>query len=320
MNNTQENTNVVDLTSPLTIYNATEAALAEIKKNYIGLTITGVDDKDGYKAVAEGLRIVVGLRNKVDKRRQELKRHIDNGSKHILTELAPVETALRLQKDRIDNEVERIKQEKAEAERLAFVARTEELFKLGFTFNGAIYTLAHLVMTPTQVKDADDQFWSGFTEQGAKLAAELKAKADAEAAELEKLRAENARLKREEEERIAAMAAQNTIDDLKHQGAIVDGKVTGVQVDSEGVTVNADIQPHTPLQNIKVDFTDAANVSETVSAPNSGSLENREEFNAADVIFIQGFDACKKLVLEILNDTAITKRSIMIERVTNLKP
>jgi len=301
--------NVVDLSSPLTIYNATEAALAEIKQKYQGLTITGVDDKDGYKAVSEGLRVVVGLRNKVDKRRQELKRHIDNGSKQILNELAPVETALRLQKDRIDNEVERIKQEKAEAERLKFVARTEKLFSIGFSFNGAIYVLGHHAIGPQEIAGKSDEEWNDLLplfEQTAENIAAQKLFEDNEAA---RLKEENERLRRELD---AKKAAEANIQDLKRSGAIADGNVTSVQADPEGVTVNTVIQTHKPAVSITVPvrFEDGISVKD----------DENDKPGTARTPYQLGFDACRLDVLGILSQTGPLTRKGLIEAITNLKP
>ena len=322
-NNTPK-TNVVDLSSPLTIYNATEAAIAEIKKNYLGLTIAGVDDKDGYKAVAEGLRIVVGLRNKVDKRRQELKRHIDNGSKHILTELAPVETALKLQKDRIDKELERIKQEKEEAERLAFVARTQKLFDIGFTFNGSIYVLGLLFVSPTQVKESSEADWAKFIADGEAVAKQI---ADQKAAESEKARLlaeENERLRRELD---ASKQVQSNLDMLKSQGVIIEGKVTSAAADEEGVTVKTAVHFPRPAVNVSIPvrFEEQVNAQDDDNtAPQKIKLPQNTHAAAepsyADMVFLRGFDACRSKILAILSNPEAITRKGLIDTITNLKP
>jgi Skp family chaperone for outer membrane proteins len=290
----QGQTNVVDLSSPLTIYNATEAALAKIKADYGNLTIAGINDKDGYKAVADGLRIVVGLRNKVDKRRQELKRHIDAGSKAILTELEPVEKHLRDQKDAIDNEAARLEQEAKEAELRKFNNRTSGLFALGFHFNGAIYTLGKMALTADQIQKASDFEFGKWIEQGTEIAAEIQRAKEAEAARL----AEIERREKELAEREAKLSAQAPPAETP-SAPIETVPARGVEVrEVEGTT-----RPTPP----KVDFTPAATAAVTETT--------RPAITAQ---YLQGFGACRNKVIEILNSPDKFTRAQLIEKINNL--
>lgn len=291
----EQGQNLLDLSSPLTVYNATEAALQKIKDDYSNITIAGVNDKDGYKAVSEGLRIVVGLRNKVDKRRQELKRQIDAGSKSILAALEPVEKHLRDEKDKVDNEVARLEQEAKEAELRKFNNRTSGLFALGFAFNGAIYTLGKMGLTADQIRTTSDFEFGKIIEQGTEIAAEIKRAKEAEEARL----AEIERRERELAEREAKLAGSTPVVEPPKEAArgVEVREVTGterptppkVEFEIKQVEIPAQATPQQPAQ-VKFQF------------------------------YFAGFNACRNAVLEILNSPDKFTRTQLIEKINNLIP
>lgn len=301
---TTENPNIVDLSTPLTVFNATEAAIQKLKDDYSNLTIAGINDKDGYKAVSEGLRILVSLRNKIDKRRLDIKRSIDNSAKDVLAQLTPIEAHLSSQKKTIDDELARIKQEKAEAERLRFVARTNRLFELGFTFNGVIYTLGLLAAMPSTINEANDEEWNTFIADAEAVSKQIAEKKAAEEAERLRLAEENERLRRELE---AKNAVETNLKTMKQQGAIADGKVESVEVSNSTTTVNTSVQFNKPAQSIKIPVVFQDNV-------------NTSDEPAPAVPYVDGFNACRAKTLEYLNNPAPISRKQLIEYITNLKP
>lgn len=308
MNTTEktQNQNLVDLSSPLTVYNATEAALQKIKDDYSGLTIAGVNDKDGYKAVADGLRVVVALRNKVDKRRQELKRQIDAGSKSILAALEPVEKHLRDEKDKVDNEVARLEQEAREAEIRKFNDRTSKLFAIGFSFNGVIYVLGPLAVTPTEIKTKSDADFDTMYQQAVEVAQDLKSKQEAEAKRLAEIEAREKALA----EREAKLAAQSKIDKMKEAGVIVDGRVGDVKDGVLPVTVI----PNVTVEDIKVTMSAETSTVETMQAAHSTPRP------AITAQYLHGFGDFRKAVLTILNSPDKFTRAELIEKINNIKP
>lgn len=276
------------MSSPLAIFNATEAAIAELKDSYLNLKIAGIEDKDGYEAAKKGLRILVGLRNKIDKRRLELKRQIDNGAKTILAELAPIEANLSKEVGTIDAELKRIEQEKREAERLRFVARTNKLFELGFAFNGVLYVFDIVALTPQQIQEHTDESWAvaiADIEKTVQAANERKA---AEEAEAKRLKEENERLRRELEAKNAEQPAR------------------GIEV--------KEVQGRAPMVKIPVSFEEQAKVQDTTQPP-----ANEPIFDPS-MEYVQGFNACRHDVLAILNSgEQLTKKSL-IEKIKNLNP
>src|SRR3989337_4027719 len=113
----------MEIEQELKRFDIAEAVISQWSKDYMMLTVSGLDDKDGYKAVKEARLTVKGKRVEIEKKRKELKedslrfgRAIDTEAKRITALLEPIETHLQTQEDVIDKEKERIKQE---AERIA---------------------------------------------------------------------------------------------------------------------------------------------------------------------------------------------------------
>src|SRR3990167_3384021 len=113
----------MEIEQELKKFDIAEAVISQWSKDYMMLTVAGLDDKDGYKAVKEAKLTVKGKRVEVEKKRKELKedslrfgRAIDTEAKRITSLLEPIETYLQSQEDVIGKEAERIK---LEAERIA---------------------------------------------------------------------------------------------------------------------------------------------------------------------------------------------------------
>ena len=104
-------------------YNVTDAALAKMEADYMGLTVKGLDDKDGFEAVHKARMIVKGVRVDVEKTRKALKasalewgRKCDSEAKKIFDKIEPIETHLTTEEEKITKEKERILAEKVKAE------------------------------------------------------------------------------------------------------------------------------------------------------------------------------------------------------------
>lgn len=104
-------------------YDVTEAAIAKMEQQYMGLMIRGLDDKAGFDMVHSARMVVKTHRVAVETKRKELKasalewgKKVDTEAKRIVALLEPIETHLQDEEDRITEEKERIKAEKAQAE------------------------------------------------------------------------------------------------------------------------------------------------------------------------------------------------------------
>ena len=118
-------------------YDITDAAISEMGKRYMGLTIKDLDDKEGFDSVHDARMIVKGKRVEVEKARVKFKaealeygRKVDGEAKRIFGLLEPIETHLQTEEDKITKEKARIKAEEEEKFTLMVNARVEAL--LGF--------------------------------------------------------------------------------------------------------------------------------------------------------------------------------------------
>jgi len=121
-------------------------AIEELKNNYLPLKIKSVDDKDGYEKVSKALRFMISKRNEVEEKRKELKadslaygKAVDNRAKEITFLLTPIEEHLRLEKERIDDEIEAIKEKKIREEQERLNIRNRRLLQAGMKLVGNEY-------------------------------------------------------------------------------------------------------------------------------------------------------------------------------------
>jgi hypothetical protein len=107
-------------------YDVTEAAISKMKHDYMALTISGIDDKEGLEAVHKARMVVKGKRVEVDKKRKGLnsealswQKKVNAEAKRITALLLPIENHLRHEEDVVTAEklLIREKKEKAEQER-----------------------------------------------------------------------------------------------------------------------------------------------------------------------------------------------------------
>jgi colicin import membrane protein len=120
------------MTEQLVNYNITDAAIGEMREQYMRLRIVDLDDKDGAKAVSAARRAVKAKRCEVERLRKELKadalewgRKVDSEAKRITEQLAPIEKHLEDEEARIENERARIAAEEEERRRAAEKAKME---------------------------------------------------------------------------------------------------------------------------------------------------------------------------------------------------
>lgn len=117
-------TNLTTPTFPAVVFSVTDAGIAELEAKHRGLVVAH-GDKNGYLALTQAIAEVRTARTDVEKRRKELKqgsldygRLVDSTAKQITERLEAIEGPLKANKEQYDAEVERIKREKEEAERL----------------------------------------------------------------------------------------------------------------------------------------------------------------------------------------------------------
>lgn len=176
--------------------NVTDAQIAQFKKDFLGLTINGIEDKAGLKKVYESRQVVKKTRTSLVKYAGELKekalawqRKVNAEKDRVVSELESIECYLQDQEDKIEAEKERIRQEAEKKEQERIQGRINRLAEFGFAID--LVFLQGLT---------DEDFEKVAANAKAEHEKELAAKAEAE--RLAKEEAERMRLEREELERL----------------------------------------------------------------------------------------------------------------------
>jgi chromosome segregation ATPase len=182
-------------------FSVTDEAIAQMRADYMSLSVGGLKDKEGYLAVQDALKDVKGTRVQVEHTRKELnevplkwQRTVNTEAKRITEQLQQIEDHLKNQKKGIDDTKARIKREQEEAAEKAHQARIQELFSLKFSFNGEVYVCGEISIQPLQIKALDEHNWSVFMDRAKEESAQIIAKEEAEA----KRKAEEERILREQ--------------------------------------------------------------------------------------------------------------------------
>ena len=138
-------------------YDEVTPKIEELKKEYLPLKVKGgvfvnekgkicIEDEEGYKKVADGLKFVVSKRTAVDDRRKFLKadslefgRRVDARAKEITEMLSPIEEHLRNQKLLIDNLIKEKEKEIEEKKNQQKIERHNRLIKANMKLVGNEY-------------------------------------------------------------------------------------------------------------------------------------------------------------------------------------
>ena len=151
-------------------FNLADAKIAELKEQFKDLEISGVEDKNGYKAVSEAIKIVRTYRTGVEKVRKQIKedylktgRAIDEEAKRLTASLEEIENPLKDKKQEIDDEIQAEK-DRQEAEAQAKTdKRVEELEAVGIKFDGRFYSIGEDISVDiVTIKDFTDEQFAEF--------------------------------------------------------------------------------------------------------------------------------------------------------------
>jgi hypothetical protein len=219
-------TNELELKEPkiqateLQKFNVTKEDIVTLKTKYTSLTIAGIDDKAGYRAVDEARKDVKKKRVEIDKTRKALNEEAQNyikrnnaDAKEYIDILEVVENDCEAKIKAIDDEKERIAAEQKAAEAKRIADRVKLLLDNGCSFDSINYAIGeNLSISHPTLCACSEEIFTGFLEK-VKVQNE---KEIAERAEAErKAKEESNRLEAErlaEIERQKAIAEQNRIE------------------------------------------------------------------------------------------------------------
>lgn len=199
-------------------FNIADSAIEQLRKNFGSLVISGPEDKEGYTTVREAWGEVRSKRTGLEKKGKELRdgytvinRAISKEEDRLIYLLKPLEDDLYGKWKAVDDEKEKIKQEKQEAEQRELMARIEELQKFGMTLEGGFYSIGGTISVDivTLRSMPEDKFLV------------LKSKAQAVFAQIEAEKAKEAEEKRQEQLRLESerKKLQEEKDELARQQA-----------------------------------------------------------------------------------------------------
>ena len=205
-------------------FDAVVPAIEELKKDFLPLKIKSIEDKEGYEKVSKALRFMVSKRNEVEDKRKELKadslaygKAVDNRAKEITYMLTPIEEHLRLEKERIDDEIEAIKERKIREEQERLNIRNRRLLQAGMKLVGSEYfwqnpnDLADVEILPSvNVETLDDVSFDEYIDKINRLAKEQQEIFDKEQKRLAEEKAKFEEEQRKFREEMANMKLQRT--------------------------------------------------------------------------------------------------------------
>ena len=151
-------------------FNLADAKIAELKEQFKDLEISGVEDKNGYKAVSEAIKIVRTYRTGVEKIRKQIKedylktgRAIDEEAKRLTASLEEIENPLKDKKQEIDDEIQAEKDRKEAEAQAKTDKRVEELEAVGIKFDGRFYSIGEDISVDiVTIKDFTDEQFAEF--------------------------------------------------------------------------------------------------------------------------------------------------------------
>lgn len=185
--------------------------IAKLRKEYAGLTIKDINDKEGFLKVSTARKSLKALRSGVENERKSLnedalkwQRQVNGAAKEITAEILEMEEPLQTKEDWYLAEKERIKaeEERLRKEKITNRATVITSFQ-GVTFNGLSYLLGEFKIDHSDLeKLPDDKFQTKVEELEAEYQTLLTARLETE--RIAKEEADKLETQRKEQENKAA--------------------------------------------------------------------------------------------------------------------
>jgi len=217
------------MTNEVVEYDVNAAEIAKMSDIYLKLTIDGLEDKEGFESVHSAKMVMVKHRTSVDKLRKstnaKAQEFIKKNNKDALTLvslMAPIETHLKTEEDKVTKEKERIKAEKERIEQIIIKGRVESLFEVDVVMSFFDVGMLSAEDYDSLLERSTIIYESKINlAEAERLAKEVEAeKLAEERAELEKMRAEQAgkaKLQREKEKALQAASDKLEADKKAEQ-------------------------------------------------------------------------------------------------------
>lgn len=142
--------------------------LLVMAKDYTGLIVTKETFESAKKARAvlrEKRFFIQNIEKQNNDNINDLKKQNKENAAELIAIIEPIEKQIDSGIKEIENEKERIKKEKQEAEQRMIQARVQKLFVLGMQFNGIAYTLGEAKINSLEVKELSEEQFNQVTMQ-----------------------------------------------------------------------------------------------------------------------------------------------------------
>lgn len=192
-------------------YSLPDAAIAELKEKYSGITFTSLEDKQNVKLIERAYQEVKKYRTGIENKRKELKkeyletgRAIDGEAKRLTELLLEIEDPLAEQYALIKEAKEAEKIRKEQEKKAVLLKRVETLEEAGLEFDGNFYSLGNISLDITTIEQLPQEAYENLLtrvgEEKTRLEKEEqeRIRAEQEKAEQERLEAERKEKERQQ--------------------------------------------------------------------------------------------------------------------------
>lgn len=192
-------------------YSLPDAAIAELKEKYSGITFTSLEDKQNVKLIESAYQEVKKYRTGIENKRKELKkeyletgRAIDGEAKRLTELLLEIEDPLAEQYALIKEAKEAEKIRKEQEKKAVLLKRVETLEEAGLEFDGNFYSLGNISLDIATIEQLPQEAYENLLtrvgEEKTRLEKEEqeRIKAEQEKAEQERLEAERREKERQQ--------------------------------------------------------------------------------------------------------------------------
>lgn len=202
-------------------FNLADDGIAALKKAFGDLQVKNVDDKAGYKLVKDAWNNVRSTRTALEKKGLDIRNGYNKITKAVKKEedrlielISPLEDDLYKKWKAIDDEKDRLKKEKEEAEQKALLARLSKLTERGMAVKDGYYSIGETIAVDVATIRGmtDDQFANlekAVQAKATELAEAKKAKEEEDERERKRLKDEQDKL---EQQRLDQKKKQDELD------------------------------------------------------------------------------------------------------------
>lgn len=258
-----------------------------LRQQFSGLTIAGVEDKEGYKSAQNAAKTIRQERLSLQRKSSAFASDIrtllsgfQDASKKTIAQYQELENEIRAELRRVDDEKREIKEREERESLERFAQRTDLLFEVGFVFDGYNYKVGTVFCVSGDISDMTDDAFNELVEKGR--------------AEVELLTEVFEESEPVFEELPEADNLEKVSLPIKEMGAIHNKEIS---VRNIPIGIGDDQEKH---------IVQASLVSPDPSFRPPG--------------YTAGFDACRNMILEILSSEQKFTREELKNRIINLKP